>query len=102
MPGGRFNMGEIEALSPPELTPTHLLGFSSFPMFSALYFAKDKDTALQETLGQRPVSKNSALTPQEIALTHPQSQTIVSVSGIVEIVIDICRATSLELFRNSY
>jgi hypothetical protein len=84
MPGGRFNLGEIDP--------------QNFPTFSALYIASDKDTALQETLGQTAPSNSSRLTPQEIALTSPQSQTIVSVSGEIERVFDLRAATSLSKF----
>lgn len=73
-PGGRFNIGEINP--------------SLFPTFSALYLARNKDTALQEILGQTP-QPTQGLTPQEIALTSRDSVTLVSISGHLEHVFDI-------------
>jgi hypothetical protein len=81
--GGRFNMGE-------DVNP-------NLPQFPALYLAADKDTALQETLGQVPVEK-SELSPRELALTNPQSETIVSVSGRLEQVVDVGKIASLRRF----
>jgi hypothetical protein len=83
--GSRFNIGEDFSLN--------------LPCFSALYLARDKDTALQETLGQVVVD-NSELSPREIALTSPQSETIVSVSGQLETVFDIRTSASLRRFTN--
>jgi hypothetical protein len=78
--GGRFNTG-VDVNSN---VPTH----------PALYIAEDKDTALQETLGQEP-DETGQLTPQEIALTNPQSETIVSVSGSLEKIFDLRSHRSL-------
>lgn len=65
--GGRFNTG---------------LGVNTeVPTFPGLYLAADKDTALQEHLGQEPISAGSELTSREIALTNPASETIVSLSA---------------------
>lgn len=83
-PGGRFNIADIDP--------------ARFPQFPALYIASDKDTALQETLGQVPPPKDSALTAQQIALTSSQSQTIVSVSGTLESVIDLREPKRLKDF----
>lgn len=70
--GGRFNTGK---------------GVNSeVPFFPGLYLAQNKDTALQEHLGQIP---NEHLTPREIALTNPSSETIVSVSGKLDKVLDL-------------
>src|SRR5271156_185481 len=56
-PGGRFNIGAIDPMR--------------YPMFPALYLAADKGTALAETLGR---DKNvGSLTPEELALTKPDS-----------------------------
>jgi RES domain-containing protein len=82
MPGGRFNVGDVN---------------SNVPSFPALYFASDKDTALQETLGQS-ADEIEELTAREIALTNPESETIVSVSGNVERVFDLRSALSLRKF----
>ncbi|MFN7905478.1 MAG: RES domain-containing protein [Pseudobdellovibrionaceae bacterium] len=65
------------------------------PDFQCLYLAQDKDTALQETLGQEPI-KNCKLTPQELALSNPQSETIVSVTGQLDQVIDLRKSKSLK------
>ncbi len=72
--GGRFNTGKDVN--------------SEIPSFPALYLASDKDTALQETLGQS-TAENCALNARELALTNPQSETIVSVSGEIEKVFDL-------------
>ena len=79
-PGGRFNIGAID--------PTH------FPVFSALYLAADKKTALAEILG-RDVSVGGALSSEELALTKPCSVTAVSVSGNLESVLDIGETKNL-------
>jgi hypothetical protein len=83
-PGGRFNIGDIDP--------------ARFPQFPALYLALDKDTALQETLGQVPPAAGSGLSAQEIALTNPQSVTIVSVSGTLERIIDLRAPERLKAF----
>jgi hypothetical protein len=84
MPGGRFNIGDVN---------------SNVPSFPALYIAEDKDTALQETLGQTDCSK-SGLSPQEIALTNPASESILSVSGKLERVFDLRPTRRLQKFVN--
>jgi len=78
--GGRFNTG-VEVNSN---VPTH----------SAIYIAIDKDTAIQETLGQVP-DPTGQLTPQEVALTNPNSETFVAVSGYLEKVFDLRTHKSL-------
>jgi hypothetical protein len=78
--GGRFNAGLDVNVN----VPSH----------PALYLAADKDTALQETLGQQD-GQHSELTAQEIALTNPQSQTIVSVSGQLDKLFDLRSAKHL-------
>lgn len=83
-PGGRFNVGKID--------PTR------YPVFSALYLASDKGTAFAEVLGRENV--NGSLTPEELALTKPDSITAVSVSGNLESVIDIRHHNSLVGFVN--
>lgn len=70
---------------------------SEVPSFPALYFACDKDTAIQETLGQIEV-KNSQLNARELALTNPQSEVFVSVSGELEKVFDLRSADALKGF----
>lgn len=70
---------------------------SEVPSFPALYLASDKDTALQETLGQIE-EKGSTLTARERALTNPQSEVIVSVSGELEKVFDLRTSASLNDF----
>jgi hypothetical protein len=83
-PGGRFNIGDLDA--------------QNFPTFSALYIAEDKDTALQEALGQVPLSPEVPLSARELALTNPQSETIVSVSGGIDRVFDLRSAAPLKAF----
>ena len=78
--GGRFNTGsEVN---------------SNVPTHPALYLAQDKNTALQETLGQEN-DPSRRLTPQELALTNPQSETIVEVSGYLEKVFDLRKPKTL-------
>ena len=72
-PGGRFNVGDVN---------------SSIKQVHALYIASDKDTALQEALGQEPV-KGQTLSARELALTNPQSETIVSVTGQLDYLLDL-------------
>jgi hypothetical protein len=81
--GGRFNTGKID----PKL----------FPIFPALYITEDKDTALQETLGQTAL-QDANLLAREIALTTPQSETLISISGEIETVIDLSNAENLQPF----
>lgn len=79
--GGRFNTGSNVN--------------TELPSFSALYIAKNKDTALQEHLGQIP---NDRLTPREVALMNPSSETIVSLSGRLDKVFDLTDEKKLEPF----
>lgn len=83
-PGGRFNVGAID--------PTR------YPMFPALYLAADKGTALAEVLGRDKDS--GSLTPEELALTKPDSISAVSVSGTLDAVLDICVSGNLSKFVN--
>lgn len=73
-PGGRFNIGEIDR--------------TRYPVFAALYVASDKGTALAELLG-RSAGGSDLLTPEEVALTKPDSIAAVSVSGHLDAVLDI-------------
>lgn len=82
--GGRFNTG--------------ISVNNEVPSFPGLYIAKDKDTALQEHLGQQNPQKDSRLTPRELALTNPASEVIVSVSGKLDKVFDLINADNLEPF----
>jgi|SRR5579871_1182571 len=82
-PGGRFNIGEIDTMR--------------YPVFSALYLASDKSTAFAELLGRAP-SFDGSLTPEEIALTQPDSIAVVSVSGHLESVLDISDNSNLSEF----
>lgn len=84
-PGGRFNIGDFNP--------------QNVPIFPALYLAKDKNTALQETLGQTQPS-DSELSAQEIALTSSSSISIVSVNGYLEKVFDLRSAKKLTKFVN--
>lgn len=79
--GGRFNTGVNVN--------------TELPSFPALYIAINKDTALQEHLGQTP---NELLSPREMALTNPASETIVSISGKFDKVFDLTNEASLEPF----
>lgn len=80
--GGRFNTGK---------------GVNTeVPVFSGLYIAQDKDTALQEHLGQ--ISNANGLTPREVALTNPSSESIVSISGKFDKIFDLTNYENLEPF----
>lgn len=82
--GGRFNFGhEVN---------------SELPSFPALYLAKNKDTALQEHLGQESTNSSAKLTSREAALTNPSSETIVSVSGKLDKVFDLTNSHNLKDF----
>jgi hypothetical protein len=81
-PGGRFNIGAIDA--------------TRFPLFPALYLASEKSTALAELLGREETI--NSFTPEELALTKPDSITIVSVSGKLESALDIRQRHNLEGF----
>ena len=80
-PGGRFNVGDVN---------------QNVRQFPALYVAADKETALQETLGQSDMG--TGLTALERALVNTQSETIVSVSGMVDRIFDLRNPRSLEPF----
>jgi hypothetical protein len=85
VPGGRFNVGEIDT--------------ARFPVFPGLYLACDKVTALAELFGQRD-AEGQPLTPEELALTKSASVTVVSVSGKLESVLDIGDQDNLAGFVN--
>jgi hypothetical protein len=82
--GGRFNIGDIDP--------------NRFPMFPALYLAENKETALQESLGQ-PEDGNE-LSAMDLALTNPQSISILSVSGTLESVFDLTKENALSEFAS--
>jgi hypothetical protein len=83
-PGGRFNIGAIDT--------------ARYPVFPALYLASDKGTALAELLGRG--QRESPFTPEELALTKPDSITAVSVSGKLESVLDSREGKNLTGFVN--
>lgn len=75
MQGGRFNIGDINP---------------NVPQFSCLYVAKNKDTALQETLlSITGEEDDSPLTQMELALMKPDSITLVSLDGMLDKVLDV-------------
>lgn len=81
-PGGRFNIGAIDP--------------SRYPVFPALYVASDKGTALAEILGRD--DDGGPLSPEELALTKPDSVCVVSISGKLEFVLDTSKGSTLEGF----
>ncbi|HTZ74026.1 MAG TPA: RES family NAD+ phosphorylase [Candidatus Aquilonibacter sp.] len=81
-PGGRFNIGAID--------PTR------YPVFPALYVASEKGAALAEILGR--TTESTSLTAEQIALTRPDSITIVSLSGKLEAVLDVRDENNLAQF----
>ena len=82
-PGGRFNIGAIDT--------------TRFVVFPGLYLARDKGTALAELLGRSDTDQ--PLTPEELALTNPNSVTVVSVSGNLESVFDSPRCQEFGWIR---
>ena len=62
-------------------------------MFPALYIASDKGTAIAEVLGREKTA--GSLTPEELALSKPDSITALSVSGKLESVLDIRKRDNL-------
>jgi len=83
--GGRFNIGES-------------ININTTP-FTALYIAENKDTALQEHLSQVE-NISTELTSQEIALNNPQSESILRINGVLELVIDLTNKSCLKDFAN--
>jgi hypothetical protein len=81
-PGGRFNIGEIDT--------------TKYPVFSALYIASDRVTAFAELLGRS--GDSGSLTPEEVALTKPDSIAAVSVSGHLDAMLDITDESNLSAF----
>lgn len=82
--GGRFNTG---------------VGINSgIPSFAGLYLAEDKDTALQEHLGQETTHPSSELSARDLALTSPASETIVSVSGKLDKIFNLTNINVLGSF----
>jgi len=82
--GGRFNTG--------------MSVNSEVPVFPGLYLAQNKDTALQEHLGQEGTKENFKLTPRELALTNPASETIVSINGQFDKIFDLTNISNLDPF----
>ena len=82
-PGGRFNIGELDR---------------RYGVFPALYIASDKGTALAEVLGRD--ENTGPFSPEELALTKPDSITAVSVSGKLESALDIRDNNNLAGFAN--
>jgi hypothetical protein len=83
-PGGRFNIGDIKP---------------QFTQFPALYIASDKMTALQELLSQN-VKEGTDQEKQafDFALTSTASVTNLSVSGVLNAVIDLNKGNELQNF----
>jgi hypothetical protein len=86
--GGRFNAGKDVNLS--------------VPFFQGLYLAEDKDTALQEHLGQVKPKDTSKLTAREIALTTPDSESIICISGKIDKVFDLTTSKTLSELVNLF
>ena len=73
--GGRFNVGSIDP--------------QRYAKFGAIYVASDRDTALQELLGQVPPDADRNLTPQQIVLSSRTSTAEVAVNGVLDYVLDL-------------
>lgn len=83
--GGRFNIGTN-------------IDETTFPPFSAFYAAKDKDTALQEALGQE--ADGTGLSARELALANPASVLTFAISGQLDRVLDLHHASTLREFTH--
>jgi hypothetical protein len=83
--GGRFNIGQ-------NIDPT------TFPPFSAFYAAADKDTALQEALGQDAAAVG--MSARDLALASTASVLTFAVSGRLDRVLDLHDASTLREFTN--
>lgn len=82
-PGGRFNIGGIDP--------------ARFPPFPALYLASDKETAMQEVLGQDAASSGE-MNPFDAALAKPDATYNMPVSGNLRAVIDLRKLEKLDAF----
>lgn len=82
-PGGRFNIGAIN--------PT------LFPPFPALYLASDKETAMQEVLGQDAMAAG-LMNPFDTALTRPDSTYNAAANWSLRAVIDLRKPEKLDPF----
>lgn len=82
--GGRFNIGAIDT--------------TKFPMFPALYVAKEKETAIEELLAQKSDTKTQGMDPLEVALTKKDSITIVAVRGLLDQIFDLYDSENLRPF----
>lgn len=82
-PGGRFNIGAIDT--------------ARFPPFPALYLASDKETAMQEVLGQ-DAAASGAMNPFDMALAKPDATYNVPVTGSLRAVIDLRKLEKLDAF----
>lgn len=81
--GGRFNNGDID--------------HSRFPPFPALYLAADRETAIQEVLGQ-DAAAGGQLSPLELALAKPDAIFNVPVKADLRIVLDLRKPKILQPF----
>ena len=81
-PGGRFNVGDIDA--------------SKFPSFPALYLASDHATALLEKFG--PADETRGLASNDYALRPSTSYSCLLLRGELESIIDLNEPQRLEPF----
>ncbi len=84
--GGRFNLGQIDPLR--------------FPYFGALYIAEDRDTAFREKYGIPKSSSTTGLTQEELALTKPSHETLISANGNIYNILDITNLNNLKDYFN--
>jgi len=83
--GGRFNIGDIDR--------------TKYPLFPALYIARDRATAIQELQQVNPEGAEG-LSAEELALTETASITVVSVYGSIEPLIDLYQPERLNRFMD--
>ena len=82
--GGRFNIGE-------DVSPSN-----SLQTFPAFYIAQNQDTARAEAFGSQVAGVS--LTSAEVSLTNERSNSCISISGSLDRVIDLTKASSLTKF----
>ncbi len=83
-PGGRFNIGGIDP--------------ARFPPFPALYLASDRETAMQEVLGQDAALHGGEMNAFDAALAKPDAIYNMPVSGSLRAVIDLRKPEKLDSF----
>ncbi len=85
-PGGRFNIPNINS--------------SEIQSFPALYIAEDAETAFPEVFGRQKDSQDGKLSVADLALAKGTSFLNVSLSGEVELIVNLFDKKRIKLFLN--